>query len=472
MQGREKFGAVDVNPGGETIAAGGADGSVKLFDLTSGNLETQLDGHTQGVPDVDFSPNGRSVVSASADGTARIWNVNDGSGGKVLTGHVGPVLTAQYAPDGRQLVTAGEDGTARIWSLGLSVPIPLELDGERAAGLSISSEPVRVAVASQDATVKLFALENEGGDSGEGVETVPEAWSSKARGHGSGMDGFPPASSISLSEDGTTAVVGGNAGLLDVFDATSGSLRNRTFSGYDPVVSVDSTDDGKQVLSLSINTEGAGPKLLLSDGESGKRLRGFAIPGDFTVATDAVLSPDEQMAAVAVGRLAEGTGEVRIFPIDGASEATTIKAFDTGTANAVAYSPDGRRLAVGGDDGTVKMVNVETGEQALVLRGHRGPVLDVNFSPDGGLILTAGRDGTARLWSASGGTLLQKLPRGEGGLQSAVFSPDGRLIGTAGEEALVAPCGAPCLGDDELLPLADELAGRLSDDELAEYLGT
>jgi WD40 repeat protein len=66
----------------------------------------------------------------------------------------------------------------------------------------------------------------------------------------------------------------------------------------------------------------------------------------------------------------------------------------------VAFSPDGRQLATGGDDGVTRLWQVATSRERVALRGHQGAVAAVAFADSGRLLLTAGLDGTARLWNA------------------------------------------------------------------------
>jgi WD40 repeat protein len=105
-------------------------------------------------------------------------------------------------------------------------------------------------------------------------------------------------------------------------------------------------------------------------------------------------------------------------------------------ATAVAYSPDGSRLASGSHDWTIKLWDARSGALIATLRGHTASVWSVAYSPDGTRLASASMDKTIKLWDCGSGALLATLRGHTGAVRSVVYSPDGRRLASAGGEWL------------------------------------
>ena len=100
--------------------------------------------------------------------------------------------------------------------------------------------------------------------------------------------------------------------------------------------------------------------------------------------------------------------------------------------SSVAFSPDGRLLASGGSDRTVRLWDPATGKHRRTLKGHTNIVYAVAFSPDGQLLASSGRDKTVRLWEPTTGKRWRTLKGHTGYVDAVAFSPDGRLLASSG----------------------------------------
>jgi eukaryotic-like serine/threonine-protein kinase len=111
----------------------------------------------------------------------------------------------------------------------------------------------------------------------------------------------------------------------------------------------------------------------------------------------------------------------------------------------VAFAPDGRSVLVGGHDQLVRLLDAATGKEVRRFEGHRAYVNSVSFSPDGRRALSASstwvheqeQDNTVRLWDVSTGQEIRRFEGPTSGSLSAAFSPDNRLILGAGGDGVL-----------------------------------
>jgi WD40 repeat protein len=122
---------VAVAPDGSWLASGGrdrpvtADGTVRIWDVATGQVRVTLTGHKRVNPighaspveAVAVAPDGSWLASGGEDGTVRIWDAATWQELDALTGHTGGVMSVAVAADGSWLASGGEDGTVRIWDV-------------------------------------------------------------------------------------------------------------------------------------------------------------------------------------------------------------------------------------------------------------------------------------------------------------------------------------------------------------------
>lgn len=109
--------ALAVSPDGRIVATGSKDGSVRLWDIGTGETLSVLQGHHGTISGLAFSPDATRLATASWDGNVALWEV---SSAKLLIrfhGHTDAVIGVAFGPDGRTLFSRSLDGTIRIWEI-------------------------------------------------------------------------------------------------------------------------------------------------------------------------------------------------------------------------------------------------------------------------------------------------------------------------------------------------------------------
>ena len=141
-------------------------------------------------------------------------------------------------------------------------------------------------------------------------------------------------------------------------------------------------------------------------------------------------------------QLASGSFDktIKIWDVTTGKVLNTLKGHE-GEVRSVGFSPDGKKLASGSNDKTIKIWDVTTGKVLNTLNGHESEVISVGFSPDGKKLASGSADKTIKIWDVTTGKVLNTLPseryanKGhEGYVNSVGFSPDGKQLASGSSD--------------------------------------
>ena len=169
---------------------------------------------------------------------------------------------------------------------------------------------------------------------------------------------------------------------------------------------------------------------IISIALSGNRVLSAALDGKLRSSSRVIASRDYELYSVAaVGRHVAFCGNSADIDVDG----RTVK-LPAGWCLALAFSPDGEKLATGSSEKQVFVFDRATGKSATTL-DTKWATAAVAWSPDARMIATGAFN--VSLWNADDGTLIRKLPSVGAQLHAVVFSPDGTRVAAVGRDKMV-----------------------------------
>jgi WD40 repeat protein len=308
---------VAFSPLGDRLASAGDDGKVYLWDPATGRLVRGLD-HPKGVVAVAFSCDGKLLASGGFDAKVRLWDVDKDQPPRTLDGHTDVVWSVAFSPVQNVLATTGGPptgpGELKLWDVATGAaktPFPTQPDQLNA--VCFSPDGKRLASASRDQKVILWDAQT-----------------------GNILRRFEhPADvlSVAFSPDGGALVSGGSDRAVRLWDLES-DFEVFTFRGHDdPVRAVAFLPDGQTIASGSVDRSvrfwrpADRPERLLLQHE--RRVGSVALSSDGST-------------------LASGDVDGNVVVWDVATELRTCPVPNSpGAVHAVAFSPDGKWLALG-----------------------------------------------------------------------------------------------------------------------------
>ncbi|MHC5744904.1 MAG: WD40 domain-containing protein [Nostoc sp.] len=392
--------SVVYSPNGQQLASASWDKTIKIWDVSSGQLLKTLTGHSSEVISVVYSPNGQQLASASTDKTIKIWDVSSGQLLKTLTGHSSKVISVAYSPNGQQIASASWDKTIKIWDVS-SGQLLKTLTGHSSEVISVVYSPngQQLASASWDKTIKIWDV-----SSGQLLKTLT--------GHSSEVI------SVVYSPNGQQLASASTDKTIKIWDVSSGQLL-KTLTGHSSkVISVAYSPNGQQIASASWDKT-----IKIWDVSSGQLLK--TLTGHSSEVNSVAYSPNGQQLASA-----SPDKTIKIWDVSSGQLLKTLTGH-SGTIYSVAYSPNGQQLASASDDKTIKIWDVSSGQLLKTLTGHSDWVISVAYSPNGQQLASASHDKTIKIWNVSSGQLLKTLTGHSNEVISVAYSPNGQQLASA-----------------------------------------
>jgi eukaryotic-like serine/threonine-protein kinase len=421
--------AFTFSPDGSKLAGAGDDNLARIWDAATGKLLAACRGHTSKVLGVAFRADGARLLTASFDGTVRQWDAATGREVEApYDRHTSELAAAVYSPDGQWIASAGADRTIRVWQAAGRQDVAV-LHGHTGAvtGLAFATGGRRLASLSHenpswsatDHTVRIW-------------EVDPHVPLPVLRGHTSYV--YP----VAFSSDGRWIASGGWDNTARLWDAATGELC-ATLPQPGIVLTLDFSPDGRSLVTASLGDD----RLRIWDVPT-MRLR-KEIQGPGSAIRFLTISPDG-------ARVAAHSNDAQNRPRFSVCDLSSGKRLFEGPGRPLAYSPDGRWLAVvpAEDENTAILMNAQTHETIARFQGHEKRVMSATFSPDSRRLASCSLDLTVRLWPLD---RLPPSPAREDGVITvtecqvlrghtdevfaAAFHPDGTRLATAGRDRAI-----------------------------------
>ncbi len=395
-----KISRLTYSPDGSTIVSWGNDGIIRFWDLTTKELVNTITGH-MGWWDFSLSPDGYNIIGYGGSKTIHLWDANIGKHQKSLTGHKETIYSVDISPGGTTIASSSNDKTIRLWNLNT---------GEVRKIMRGYRNPVDKLLFNQDGHI-LATVD---------TEHNIRLWDTASGKYLITLNGMTDAGIITMafSSDRKTLTSVGYAhkfyvGKLHVWNINTGELKHEIsinptngYSASSFSSKVLFSPDG-QTLAITLSKTPSDNSrrvhaIVLWDVRTGKIKH--TLTGHRNDVSSISFSSDGNTLAsggddktIRVWDLA--TGEEKLLLSD--PQWHQILSGGFGFVSQLSFSPDGRILASGISEGVIYLWDIDTGEQTKILKGHTGYMRKLTFTKEMKTLMSHSSDGTVLIWDIS-----------------------------------------------------------------------
>jgi WD40 repeat protein len=376
--------AAAMSPDNHVLAVGTSENSIQLYNPTTGAFLRKLEGLSNAPHRMAFNPSGSLLLVADDDGVITVWNEASGERLSAFFGHTGPLGGLVFRMDGD--LAAWEGGTA--WTIHPSTGDLIHTT-RIPSGKIYAASPAGdwLAVYSQYQMSLWNAVNGQFRQSLEGkaIEPFLDYFY-----EGEGGQQFYGAT---FSADGSRLVTNAAGGVW-YFDTQAGKLLQHLAGTL--VKKAVLSADGAWLIYGSHELAAAMTSLNLRTGAEASipDVKGAGTSSDFA---HVAISADNRLAGALFSAWNENN-QLIIWDLANGDKIGSLVFPDKPSFSSLALSPDHLLAAVGMEDGSIQLVDLQRMQVIATLTGHRGTVQALVFSANGSLLASTDQDGTVRVW--------------------------------------------------------------------------
>lgn len=374
-----------VSPDGRYAVVGTGAGRTWIWAADDPETPLRIIDGVAEILEVAFSPDGAYILTSGSDTQVRFWDVTTGLERRPPLVHAYTLETSIFSDDGAQIITTGQSPAVRIWDAEYENPVPTYPSVTAANHHAYSADGHYLAA------VRMNMLTIHDRETG-----MAEAYQQP------GM-----VMATAASHDARYILVGTlYDATIRFFDLVNQTMLEKAIPTGLPVTTITVSQDNRYIAGA-----GWGP-FHVWDFETG----------------EVVFSDDLQDVHWGIDISRDGTlllvataTSVRLYDTASWQPVWTSSADESGTA--AMFAPDGRTFVIGGNDGTLRLWDVETFTPLREFSGHYGGISTIDFSSDGTRLVSGSKDGTTRIWDVATGEELRRFT--DKTVSHVLFSPDG-----------------------------------------------